>query len=454
MAKKLTVVSKTITSMTEPWCDTSAGTCHDFLDVEEFLKAKLNETATAISNKADTTAIADLETTLNDKLSSKADLSTVSTAISNKADKSAVTALENTVSQKADSADVDTALAKKANSTDVTSALAKKADVSALDLKANKSDVISREELNTKADKSEVVSKSDLALKADKAELDTKAGVFYNDEERNRVLVFADESSRDAYLANTSNVDLVLGVINASSGSGGGGGEADYSSLIAAWKTNPGCSVEEVTGLLTLSILMDGVDYGFKDITISEAALMLQRQGRGGNWNGLCYGISRINLPPINYPNPIVQTTNLFCSYNGSIQTLMCTNSATNFASIGDLSHIGGNCPNLRAVIGRINNTGGTMSNAGKLEEIRIASVGGNSISIPDSPLLSYASIEYFVTTQSAKAITFTVHADVYAKLTGDTNNAACAALTEEERQKWAALLVTATSKQITFTTA
>lgn len=171
MAKKLTVVSKTITSMTEPWCDTSAGTCHDFLDVEEFLKAKLNETATAISSKADATAIADLETTLNDKLSSKADLSTVSTAISNKADKSAVTALENTVSQKADSADVDTALAKKANSADVTSALAKKADVSALDLKANKSDVISREELNTKADKSEVVSKSDLALKADKAEL-------------------------------------------------------------------------------------------------------------------------------------------------------------------------------------------------------------------------------------------------------------------------------------------
>lgn len=171
MAKKLTVVSKTITSMTEPWCDTSAGTCHDFVDVEEFLKAKLNETVTAISSKADTIAITDLETTLNDKLSSKADLSTVSTAISNKADKSAVTALENTVSQKADSTEVTTALAKKANSADVTSALAKKADVSALDLKADKSDVVSREELDAKADKSEIISKADLALKADRTEL-------------------------------------------------------------------------------------------------------------------------------------------------------------------------------------------------------------------------------------------------------------------------------------------
>ena len=466
MAKKLTVVSKTITSMTEPWCDTTAGTCHDFLDVEEFLKAKLNETSTSLSSKADTTAINDLETTLNNKLANKADLSAVSSAISNKADKSAVTALENTVSQKANSSDVTTALAKKADSSDVASALAKKADVSALDLKANKSDVISREELDTKADKSEVISKTDLALKADKAEVEealaTKAGIFYNDEEGSRVLVFADEASKDAYLANTSNVDLILGVINASTGSGSGGGggnssgddsAAKYASLIAAWKTNPGCDVDSTTGYLTMSILMDGVDYGFKDITISEAALMLQRQGRGGNWNGLCFQISRINLPPINYFNPLVTSTNLFCSYNSSIQTLVCARAANNNVNIGSLDHIGSNCTNLRAIIGRINGLNGTMPNAPKLEEIRIASFSGSQGGIPDSPLLSYKSVEFFVTNHGGRSLTFTVHADVYAKLTGDTTSAACAALSEEERSQWTALLTTAKSKNITFTT-
>lgn len=121
MAKKLTVVSQTITSIDEPWCDTSAGTCHDFLDVEEFIKEKFNETATSLSSKADATAISDLETTLNSKLDNKADLSTVSSAISNKADKSAVTALETAISQKAD-----------------------------------KSEVISQAELDTKADKTEL----------------------------------------------------------------------------------------------------------------------------------------------------------------------------------------------------------------------------------------------------------------------------------------------------------
>lgn len=239
-----------------------------------------------------------------------------------------------------------------------------------------------------------------------------------------------------------------------STGGSGGSSEAKYSSLIEAWKTNQGCDVDETTGYLTLSILMDGVDYGFKDITISEAAIMLQRQGRGGDWTGLCHVIPRINLPPINYGNPQVSQISLFCSYNSIIQTLICTRTAVDTVSISDISHIGGNCPNLRAVIGVIRNTSGTMSKAKKLEEIRIHNVSKTSISIPDSPLLSYKSIEYFVTNQPEKEITFTVHADVYAKLTGDTSNAACAALTNEERQKWAALLTTAKSKKITFTTA
>lgn len=46
-----------------------------------------------------------------------------------------------------------------------------------------------------------------------------------------------------------------------------------------------------------------------------------------------------------------------------------------------------------------------------------------------------------------------TVHPDVYAKLTGDTTNAAASALTEEELAQWQQLLVDAAEKQIIFAT-
>ena len=53
----------------------------------------------------------------------------------------------------------------------------------------------------------------------------------------------------------------------------------------------------------------------------------------------------------------------------------------------------------------------------------------------------------------NTSAITITVHPDIYAKLTGDTTNAAAAALTEEELAQWQQLLVDAAEKQITFAT-
>ena len=49
---------------------------------------------------------------------------------------------------------------------------------------------------------------------------------------------------------------------------------------------------------------------------------------------------------------------------------------------------------------------------------------------------------------------TVTVHSDVYAKLTGDTTNAAAAALTEEELAQWMAIMVTAGEKGIVFAAA
>jgi hypothetical protein len=67
-------------------------------------------------------------------------------------------------------------------------------------------------------------------------------------------------------------------------------------------------------------------------------------------------------------------------------------------------------------------------------------------------PNIDYDSMEYLVTNAAnTAAISIKVHADVYAKLTGDTTNAAAADLTDEELAKWTALFNTATNKLISF---
>lgn len=54
----------------------------------------------------------------------------------------------------------------------------------------------------------------------------------------------------------------------------------------------------------------------------------------------------------------------------------------------------------------------------------------------------------------NTKSITITVHADVYAKLTGDATNEAAGALTEEEAAAWQQVLADAVAKNISFATA
>lgn len=76
------------------------------------------------------------------------------------------------------------------------------------------------------------------------------------------------------------------------------------------------------------------------------------------------------------------------------------------------------------------------------------------SIDLANLPALSLASLQYLVTNSAnTDAITVTVHPDVYAKLTGDTSNAAASALTEAELAQWQALVAQAAEKQITFAT-
>lgn len=104
-------------------------------------------------------------------------------------------------------------------------------------------------------------------------------------------------------------------------------------------------------------------------------------------------------------------------------------------------------CTNLRKIIGPII----LMSNAVttvndfwhcyKLEEIQIQKLT-TSIFFKDCPLLSFASIRYIVANAAnTSAITITVHPDVYAKLTDESNT------------EWNQILTDAAAKNITFAT-
>ncbi|MDY4811201.1 MAG: hypothetical protein SO168_03950, partial [Muribaculaceae bacterium] len=67
---------------------------------------------------------------------------------------------------------------------------------------------------------------------------------------------------------------------------------------------------------------------------------------------------------------------------------------------------------------------------------------------------LSLSSLEYMVSRAvNTQAITVTVHPDVYAKLTGDTTNAAAAALSADELAQWQSLVSAAAAKNISFAT-
>lgn len=91
------------------------------------------------------------------------------------------------------------------------------------------------------------------------------------------------------------------------------------------------------------------------------------------------------------------------------------------------------------------------------LEDVNLKGLRYN-IRMLGCPKLSLATMQYLVDNASTaitaeKPVVVTVHADVFAKLTGDTTNEAAAALTDEEKTAWAAVLTAATSKYISFAT-
>lgn len=86
------------------------------------------------------------------------------------------------------------------------------------------------------------------------------------------------------------------------------------------------------------------------------------------------------------------------------------------------------------------------------LEELSVLPQILSNINLSPCSRLSVASASN-ITAKGKSGITVTVHADTFAKLTGDTTNPAVAALTPSELAQWQQTLTAATAKNISFTT-
>lgn len=97
------------------------------------------------------------------------------------------------------------------------------------------------------------------------------------------------------------------------------------------------------------------------------------------------------------------------------------------------------------------------LRNSGNIKEFRASGLN-KQLNLQTNSKLSLATMQYLVDNASTaitaeKPVVVTVHADVFAKLTGDMTNEAAAALTDDEKTAWAAVLTAATSKYISFAT-
>ena len=128
-------------------------------------------------------------------------------------------------------------------------------------------------------------------------------------------------------------------------------------------------------------------------------------------------------------------------------------------AVTNDLRNTFSDCYALRVIFGVLELspdckfTANTFLHCFRLEDLQLKGLS-TSISFVHCSKLSLSSLTYIVDNRyGTNAITVTVHRDVYAKLTGDTTNAAAAALTDEEAAAWQGLVTAAAAKNISFAT-
>lgn len=190
-------------------------------------------------------------------------------------------------------------------------------------------------------------------------------------------------------------------------------------------------------------------------MTYEEAILVL----RSGELETVVSSFSQsgaiTNIPNSRPFTGSIATQNWFC-----VSAIKVARMPTGSWWCGSIENLFAYCSDLVQVINPIILHGGLANRATNvfntsrlLEDFQIKNLNCD-LDLRVCSKLRVSVFSYIVTnTGNTKPITITVHADVYAKLTGDTTNEAAAALTAEELAQWQQVCLDANAKNIAFAT-
>lgn len=190
---------------------------------------------------------------------------------------------------------------------------------------------------------------------------------------------------------------------------------------------------------------------GITDITYNEAVKIYNAYANGADFNQRYASIATRTIIPIS-----------ITWVSGSCARMFRGNSVIEVVNLPvncgpEVSAMFYGCTNLREIYGlSVQNAqiSGIIGACPNLERVELKGVRG-SFSLADSPKILLTSLKFIVdnsgTPPAGTTITITVHANTYAKLTGDETNEAYTSLTDAEKAQWTALATLATSKNISF---
>lgn len=167
------------------------------------------------------------------------------------------------------------------------------------------------------------------------------------------------------------------------------------------------------------------------------------------NWDSGLYSVDiPVNLPPRKAPNQFTSGINVTArsTFTGSnFKTIyLCPESM--FVRFSNCAYLFFGCQQLVTIVGGVTFENATHNDAFKdcksLQNVKFKQLRYN-VDLKDSPLLTLESFQYLVeNAANTSAITVTVHADVYAKLT------------DPQQADWYAVNTAAQGKHISFATA
>lgn len=167
------------------------------------------------------------------------------------------------------------------------------------------------------------------------------------------------------------------------------------------------------------------------------------------NWDSVLYSVDiPVNLPPRKAPNQFTGEINVTArsTFTGSNFKTIYLCPGSTFVRFSDCTYLFFECQQLVTIVGGMtfenSNNNAALTGCKSLQEIRIKQLRYN-VNLKGSPLLTLESFQYLVeNATNTSAITVTVHADVYAKLT------------DPQQADWYAVNTAAQGKQISFAAA